>query len=234
MGCHEKFCYIRTCDGRKYYYGVVIRKLLYKGGRSGRDKVDRRRSAKATIPPSSDARRLWFRLSQRSSSYVYSWNEARSVVLVCVNPNGMRLFFIGWRGEKLKHEQFCVRFTGRWRDCCAERNPHYCVNSCGPLQSRRVNCLPFWFSPALPPYCSAVVSLATLSVSVTGLRVDSAPSKNIQLARNSEQEVKTAMRFGGQTRLRRNQRNRSCTQILIVIVFIHPVSFIPCVPKKCS
>jgi len=29
MGCHEKFCYIRTCDGRKYYYGVVIRKLLY-------------------------------------------------------------------------------------------------------------------------------------------------------------------------------------------------------------
>ena len=29
MGCHEKFCYIRTCDSRKYYYGVVIRKLLY-------------------------------------------------------------------------------------------------------------------------------------------------------------------------------------------------------------
>ena len=29
MGCHEKFCYIRTCDVRKYYYGVVIRKLLY-------------------------------------------------------------------------------------------------------------------------------------------------------------------------------------------------------------
>ena len=29
MGCHEKFCYIRTCDGQKHYYGVVIRKLLY-------------------------------------------------------------------------------------------------------------------------------------------------------------------------------------------------------------
>ena len=29
MGCHAKFCYIRTCDTRKYYYGVVIRKLLY-------------------------------------------------------------------------------------------------------------------------------------------------------------------------------------------------------------
>ena len=29
MGCHEKFCYIRTPDVRKYYYGVVIRKLLY-------------------------------------------------------------------------------------------------------------------------------------------------------------------------------------------------------------
>ena len=30
MGCHEKFCYIRTPDGQKHYYGVVIRKLLYK------------------------------------------------------------------------------------------------------------------------------------------------------------------------------------------------------------
>jgi len=29
MGCHEKFCYIRTPDGQKHYYGVVIRKLLY-------------------------------------------------------------------------------------------------------------------------------------------------------------------------------------------------------------
>ena len=26
MGCHEKFCYIRTCDVQKHYYGVVIRK----------------------------------------------------------------------------------------------------------------------------------------------------------------------------------------------------------------
>jgi len=26
----EKFCIIRTPDVRKYYYGVVIRKLLYR------------------------------------------------------------------------------------------------------------------------------------------------------------------------------------------------------------
>jgi len=26
MGCHEKFCYIRTRDVQKHYYGVVIRK----------------------------------------------------------------------------------------------------------------------------------------------------------------------------------------------------------------
>jgi len=30
MGCHEKFCYIRTCDVQKHYYGVVLHKLLYK------------------------------------------------------------------------------------------------------------------------------------------------------------------------------------------------------------
>jgi len=30
MGCHEKFCIIRRPDGQKHYYGVVIRKLLYK------------------------------------------------------------------------------------------------------------------------------------------------------------------------------------------------------------
>jgi len=30
MGCHEKFYYIRTRDVQKHYYGVVIRKLLYR------------------------------------------------------------------------------------------------------------------------------------------------------------------------------------------------------------
>ena len=29
MGCQEKFCYIRTRDSRKYYYGVVLHILLY-------------------------------------------------------------------------------------------------------------------------------------------------------------------------------------------------------------
>jgi len=29
MGCHEKFCYIRTRDVQKHYYGVVLHKLLY-------------------------------------------------------------------------------------------------------------------------------------------------------------------------------------------------------------
>jgi len=27
--CHEKFCYIRTRDVQKHYYGVVLLKLLY-------------------------------------------------------------------------------------------------------------------------------------------------------------------------------------------------------------
>jgi len=30
MGCQEKFCFIRTCDGQKHYSGVVLHKLLYK------------------------------------------------------------------------------------------------------------------------------------------------------------------------------------------------------------
>jgi len=30
MGCHEKFCYIHTRDGQKYYYGVVLHKVLYR------------------------------------------------------------------------------------------------------------------------------------------------------------------------------------------------------------
>jgi len=29
MGCQEKFCYIRTCDVQKHYYGVVLHKLPY-------------------------------------------------------------------------------------------------------------------------------------------------------------------------------------------------------------
>jgi len=33
---------------------------LDKGGRSERDELDRRRSAELAIPPSSDARPLWF------------------------------------------------------------------------------------------------------------------------------------------------------------------------------
>jgi len=57
MGCHEKFYYIRTPDVRKYYYGVVIRKLLY----TRRDRTRRadagaaqraRRRATATSPGS--------------------------------------------------------------------------------------------------------------------------------------------------------------------------------------
>jgi len=28
MGFHQKFCYIRMCDGQKHYYGVVLHKLL--------------------------------------------------------------------------------------------------------------------------------------------------------------------------------------------------------------
>jgi len=35
MGCHEKFCYIRTCDVQKHYYGVVLLKLLYKTEATG-------------------------------------------------------------------------------------------------------------------------------------------------------------------------------------------------------
>ena len=55
MGCHEKFCYIRTCDSRKYYYGVVIRKHThththtFNGPFSGTTQVSRYQKDKTNL-----------------------------------------------------------------------------------------------------------------------------------------------------------------------------------------